>query len=125
LFFNECREIDDINKQVAGTAGYGLLRAHDCENGYDICIENKIVGTFAVRNTLRAGDLHGDYPFEIIQPTLVFNSDIKHALISYDLLKFDASDLSQVAEITYRGSQDIKIVGASDYKNLLERWLNG
>ncbi len=65
-------------------AGYGYLWAYRRNQYESVDLRGKIIATFAIRNTYRLA-LRAGWS-EIVHPALILNSDIKAALISYDLV---------------------------------------
>lgn len=69
---------------LRNSAGYGLIWANERARYQELDLKNKIIGTFACRNTFNI-EMNGDYPHEIVHPALVFNSSIDAVLINYDI----------------------------------------
>ncbi len=69
---------------LKAASSYGLLWANERARYQKLDLRNKIVATFACRNSYNIG-MNGDYLNEIVHPALVFNSSIDAVLVNHDL----------------------------------------
>jgi hypothetical protein len=84
LFHGSDEDVYNGGGRFFESLDYGLLWAYE-RNAYGkVDLEGKAIGTFVVRNSLGA-HLRGDYPGEVVQPALVFNSDIESVVLTYNL----------------------------------------
>lgn len=112
-------------KTLSAATSYGMLWANERARYQHLDLRNRIVGTFACRNTFNI-EMYGDYANEIVHPALVLNSSIDAVLINHDLqenpdYEYECLSRSFLISPSNEGDDRLLICEKQGVKNQLHR----